>query len=1235
MKSTAPPLSLRLRRLAGLLRHSASCLSFCLIVLVLGCSWQTDGEPSHTTVATTKSSAPQAVPAAQQPLTTAEVPEQANAEQANAEQANADANVKAANSPADSPPYTEVLAEFNRGAVLMEKYEYALAGLAFLKVLKQEPDWSAARFNLALAYTNMVGENNPQKRIGTYEEMSAGAVSSLESLLKDDPDNPRYLYCLGMIKSYLGDTEEALGYFERVYAQDKDDSFAALSYAKALSSLDRFEEAIPILEPVVERDPGFISAHYVLATLYRRTKNIARAKELLERHGQLIKEELSVGSYVVADKYGMAGKYYLVLGADGHPVPPPQPVPARRILFAPEPRSLAGQAAIWNYEGGAIGLPGVAVADVDNDQDLDLLITGVEAEGQAALYTNDGTGHFSPGAVLADRVVSPCFGDIDNDGDVDLWCGRSGGDQVMLNNGQGGFQADSHSSAAGSEDLTPVARLADIDSDGDLDLLAMRWLRGSIPTGEGAAAAPSSVWLNKTDGTFVDHAAELGLQLADAPIAAIVLDDFDNDFDLDLVAFSVQGTPLSWTNFRAGQYRLVNSAETGLNVDGASSATSGDLDKDGDRDLLVFTPSGIRLFANNGHFQFTEDRAFTATCGRFGGTGGQFVDMDNDGDLDILVADAKRSDGSCGPVLLINNWPAIGFTDASQIDAGNLLSVLNTPAGASCVAADFTGNGRCDVLLVAPGQQPVLVENITPGGNWIEFDLIGKRPQDPKARSSNSAIAARVEVRTGAHFQQYVVGGSAGPVSSVPLRIHAGLGDHAKVDWLRLLWPDAILQGEVELAANRLLTVEEISRKPSSCPYLFAWDGSQFAFVGDFGGVGGLGYYVGGGRYAQPDSTEYLPLPPLAPLDGHYVLQSLTPLEEITYFDEVKLLAVDHPLGTEVYPNEMMAIGVSPPEFELFCFRERLRPQRAVDQRGQDITDQLQRADRRYAGATTPDPRFTGLADPHSVELDFGDELAKLPPESRLVLFLYGWVEYGYSSTNYAANQAGLRGEAPTLEVWRDGKWVELFREVGYPAGVNHMMTVEVTGKVLPGDQRLRISSNLELYWDEIFLAKLDSQATVTLHEVMPREADLHFRGYPREYSPDGQKPNLCDYHNLDRNVAWKLMSGDYTRFGDVRTLLDLTDDCYVIMGHGEEITLRFAVDQFGPTPSGCTRSFILKTDSYCKDMDLHTAFPDTVEPLPFHGMSGYPYGPGEEYPDNDKTRQYRDTWNTRRIDGR
>jgi len=396
--------------------------------------------------------------------------------------------------------------------------------------------------------------------------------------------------------------------------------------------------------------------------------------------------------------------------------------------------------------------------------------------------------------------------------------------------------------------------------------------------------------------------------------------------------------------------------------------------------------------------------------------------------------------------------------------------------------------------------------------------------------------------------------------------------------------------------------------------------------------MGGMGYLVAPGNYAKPDSTEYVPVPNLQSRDNEYVLQVIEPIEETAYVDEAKLIAVDHPIGTEVYPNEMMAVNIEPPDFELFCFKNIVEPIGAVDHRAVDVTKEISAIDRRYAGATEPDRRFIGLAEEHFVELDFGNRLEAVSPEARLVLFLYGWVEYGYSSTNFAASQAGMRLQAPSISVYRDGEWVELYHEVGYPAGIRHTMTLDVTGKVLPGDRRIRISSNMELYWDRIFVAPVLEGLELGVREVSVKSADLHFLGYPREYSPDGRHPTLYDYDSVDGAIAWKIMSGAYTRYGEVAELVEKADDCYVIMGRGEELTLRFPADAFGAIPDGCRRSFILKTDSFCKDMDLYSAYPDTVEPLPFHSMTNYPYGPNEKYPDDEKRRRYRREFNTRRV---
>ncbi len=110
-----------------------------------------------------------------------------------------------------------------------------------------------------------------------------------------------------------------------------------------------------------------------------------------------------------------------------------------------------------------------------------------------------------------------------------------------------------------------------------------------------------------------------------------------------------------------------------------------------------------------GGMRFERDREFTVRWGSLGGTSGQFADMDNDGDLDLVIGDAQRRDGTRGPVLLVNDWPNNRFLDAAELDRGNLLAAISTAGDASCVVADFNADGKCDVLLAVMGQAPVIV----------------------------------------------------------------------------------------------------------------------------------------------------------------------------------------------------------------------------------------------------------------------------------------------------------------------------------------------------------------------------------------------------------------------------------------------------------------------------------------------------------------------------------------------
>jgi tetratricopeptide (TPR) repeat protein len=1124
---------------------------------------------------------------------------------------------------AEDEALVKALADFNRGAAQLEKYEYAAASKTFESVVAAFPSWIPARFNLALALLNLPDSE------GTHDK----AAAEFKGVVDKDSDHLPAHFGLGVLAYHKGDFEQAVEHFGKVYVSDPDDPFVGFEYAEALRKVDRNSEALQVLEKVVDHDPGFVSAFYSLGMLYNQLRQREKAVRTLKRFSELKPQELAVGSYGVVSPYAGMGKYSMALAADGLPLSPPPKSNSPRVVFSPDVQTIECPLKSWTWAGGRVTVPGIAVGDLDGDGDQDLILAGAGENGATVMLQNDGKGRFSISQRLIDKGVAPCLGDIDNDGDLDLWLGRAGQDLIFLNDGKGTLtQAPKQPQPAGDQ-LTTCARLVDLDSDGDLDLLATRVKRGSVPADSTQAGPLCAVYINALDGTFADIAKEQGLAFPDVPVSAVVADDLDNDRDIDLAIISSRKPPICWENFRVGRYRLLESQTTKLDLPGASITTGNPL-KTGNRDLLVFGGKELAFFHNRGRWRFEKDREFSTQHGALGGTGGQFVDIDNDGDLDIVIADAHRADGSRGPMLLVNDWPNARFIDVMSVDPGNLLGTRSNCGEAACVAADFNGDGLIDLLHAPMDGTPALLAGASQGGNWLALDLHGKRMQDQTSRSASSAIGARVELRSGNVFEQYVVGTPAGATAMPPLRVHAGLGVHSSVDWLRIQWPDSLLQAELEVGGNQVVAIPETSRRPTSCPHLFAWDGRHFAFVSDFGGVGGLGYRTGASSFARPDSTEYIVLPALSPRNGEYILQVVEPLEEIVYLDEARLIAVDHPAGTRVHPNELAAVSSDPPPFELFCYRQMVKPARAIDDQGREVTEALQESDRIYASPTHRDARFTGYAGEHFVKLDFADRLAALPPEARWILFLDGWVEYSTSTSNYAASQARLRLEAPSVSVLRSGQWVELVHEAGYPAGINHTMTLDLTGKLQPGDRTIRIATNMDLSWDRVFLAAHRAEIPLKLKEVRPQSGELHYLGYPRAYSPDGRRPNLLDYANIDRSDTWLRMPGAYTRYGEVTELVQSADDQFVILASGDEVTLRFSANALGPVPAGCVRTFLLKSDSFCKDMDLYTGGSESVEPLPFHAMKSYPYGPDEHYPDTEATRRYRRQYNTRIVAG-
>jgi hypothetical protein len=227
-----------------------------------------------------------------------------------------------------------------------------------------------------------------------------------------------------------------------------------------------------------------------------------------------------------------------------------------------------------------------------------------------------------------------------------------------------------------------------------------------------------------------------------------------------------------------------------------------------------------------------------------------------------------------------------------------------------------------------------------------------------------------------------------------------------------------------------------------------------------------------------------------------------------------------------------------------------------------------------------------------------------------------------------------LTSVPPQLQVvGRDGRWHTVIDNIGFPSGKAKTVVVNLAGKFLSRDRRVRIRTNMQIYWDQAFFATGDVRGPAPQAVLEPTAADLHYRGFSRMYRKGGRYgPFWFDYSDVTREQRWLPLHGRFTRYGDVLPLLGRADDMYVVFGPGDEITVDFDSSAAPPLPPGWRRDFLLYTDSWLKDADLNTATGQGVAPLPFHAMSHYPYGEELSYPTDAAHQQYLERYDTRRM---
>ena len=212
------------------------------------------------------------------------------------------------------------------------------------------------------------------------------------------------------------------------------------------------------------------------------------------------------------------------------------------------------------------------------------------------------------------------------------------------------------------------------------------------------------------------------------------------------------------------------------------------------------------------------------------------------------------------------------------------------------------------------------------------------------------------------------------------------------------------------------------------------------------------------------------------------------------------------------------------------------------------------------------------------------------------------------------------------------GKWKTVIENISFPKGKNKTMVVDLTGRFPTNNYQIRIRTNMQIYWDQIYFSANVSSDSINITTLSPLSADLHYRGFSKLTKATQYSPVIPDYNSVSTVPKWRDLTGAYTRYGDVLPLLEESDSKYVIMNAGEEISITFDANEAKKLQPGWSRDFIFYNDGWLKDGDLNTAHGQTVTPLPFHGMKSFPPEHNDLYPDDDEFVTYMKTYNTRTV---
>jgi tetratricopeptide (TPR) repeat protein len=1107
----------------------------------------------------------------------------------------------------------------NLGAAYMNQQLFEKALKSFQQAADLDPKLTIAKLNEGIALLNL------QK----IDE----AKALLENALKQDPQNPYAWYNLGLFAKNTGDAQAAIDAFHHVVEIDPNDADTWYFLGTAYVQAKQFPQALDAFQHALQLNPLHASAEFGLSRAYQQSADLDLAREHLKKFQYITQNKIGAPMSLA---YGEQGKYSRAVESPSAVLKAPAQIKVRFVDVTEEAGIITkalspGQTDFPNFLGS-----GACFLDYDGDGRPDVFLADHGPEGGLGLFHNLGSGKFEDVTKKAGidpglHGVGCTAGDYDNDGFVDLVVSVKGRLVLLHNERNGIFKDATKDSALESDGLNAGVTFIDYDHDGDLDLMVTQTSsnpcldpRTLAPPPCGIVQLPSlgRLWRNNGNGTFSDRTSET-ISSSNSPEVAAVGTDYNNDRAIDLVVTgSFKMGPVIFENPREGRFRTPVSWPYALAV--SSGVAVLDFDHDGWMDL-AFThleSPGITLWRNNHGKTF--DRVELPPTNWVRAFGVAAIDYDNDGWVD-LVAVGETKDGK-GEVRLFRNLGADGFKDVTA-DVG--LDKIQLKEPRAIITGDYDNDGATDLLITQNHGPAVLLRN--EGGNqnhWLRLSLKG-------LADNKSAIGTKVEVFAGGNRQKFEIAGSNGYLGQNSPYLTVGLGDSKEADIVRILWPTGVLQDEINVAGDKQQNFIEMDRRGSSCPTLFVWNGERYEFVADMLGAGVVGHWIGPNQRDVPRPVEYIKINrnAIREKDGKLSFRFMEPLEEAVYLDQVRVLAVDHPGDIDVYPNEYFASSPPYPEFKMVVSRDARPPAGVWDEHGHNVLPDL--LAHRYFGdfALT---QFQGFAKPHSLVLDLGEPYRGGP----LWLLLHGEVEYFSANSMYAASQSGVQAIAPYVEaVGANGKWTRVVDDMGFPAGGPRTMTADLTGKLPPGTQKIRITTNLQIYWDSVLISRTPQESgkeaeSLRLTAVPLARANLDYHGFPLkiEGTPPGNVQYI--YEKTSATGPYTRPAGTYTRYGDVLPLLTSLDDKLVVFGSGDEVRLDFDPSQLPALPRGWVRDYFFAANGYEKDMDFYAAEGDFVAPLPFLKMGGYPYSVDKSFPLDDAHLNYFLEYNTRQMSG-